>query len=102
FRERRSHGLADLDEVISVAQEGGVVLWMHGHRHGAYRHVDAKIAPFPVVCAGSVTEEHRGSYAEYVIDGDRLHGTRRQFAFTTSRFEDVESFEIGLTLSSIR
>jgi 3',5'-cyclic AMP phosphodiesterase CpdA len=102
LRERRSHGLADLDEVLAVANEGGVVLWLHGHRHGAYRLVDASVAPFPVICAGSVTEEYRGSYAEYIIDGDRLQGTRRQFDFSLSRFVDAESFSMELTKSSIR
>src|SRR5262249_51094076 len=28
--------LRDLDRLIDVAQRGGVVLWLHGHRHDAY------------------------------------------------------------------
>ncbi len=34
--ERATHGLRDLAELIEVAARGGVILWLHGHRHGAY------------------------------------------------------------------
>src|SRR5438270_371994 len=55
-RERRTHGLRDLEEVVRVAERGGVVLWVHGHRHTPYHLTPPPLSPFPVVCAGSATQ----------------------------------------------
>src|SRR5262249_19634240 len=37
-REPRVRVLRDLDDLLAVAQRGGVGLWLHGHRHDAYHH----------------------------------------------------------------
>src|SRR5947208_1427610 len=34
--ESRWHGLRDLAETVRVAADGGVGLWLHGHRHTPY------------------------------------------------------------------
>lgn len=94
--ERRWHGLRNAEEVVRVAAEGGVCLWLHGHRHGAYYVCDARAAPFPVVCAGSVTQRGYLGYGEYTIDGRHLSAVRRVFSAQTLRFEDRFAFEIEL------
>ena len=51
-RERGTHGLRNLQELMQVATEGGIRLWLHGHRHGTYFLPDCRYAPFPILCAG--------------------------------------------------
>jgi 3',5'-cyclic AMP phosphodiesterase CpdA len=96
-REQRAHGLRDLNALVEVAQRGGVCLWLHGHRHGAYYHARPPQAPFPVICAGSATQNGRWSYGEYTIQGNQFHGVRRVFSLTEQRFVDTEPFELELT-----
>lgn len=74
-----AHGLRDLADVVRVAADGGVGLWLHGHRHGAYHHERTPLAPFPVVCAGSSTQNRRWCYGEYTITGLQFHGVRRVY-----------------------
>jgi 3',5'-cyclic AMP phosphodiesterase CpdA len=90
------HGLRDLAEVVQVAADGGVRLWLHGHRHVSYWSARPPQAPFPVICSGSATQTGRGSYGEYTIEGDRLRAVRRVFDVTTWEFRDGEKFEVGL------
>jgi len=94
--ETRWHGLRDLDQVVKVAADGGVCLWLHGHRHVAYRIARPKQAPFPVICSGSATQTGRGSYGEYVIEGESLHAARRVFDVAGGEFGDGEKFEVKL------
>jgi 3',5'-cyclic AMP phosphodiesterase CpdA len=95
-RERRTHGLRDLDEAVRVAAEGGVSLWVHGHRHTPYHFAAAPLAPFPVVCAGSATQCGLWSYTEYRIEDDRCRVQRRAFDPRQRRFADAEEFELRL------
>jgi 3',5'-cyclic AMP phosphodiesterase CpdA len=95
-RERRTHGLRDLEEVVRVADRGGVVLWVHGHRHTPYHLTPPPLAPFPVVCAGSATQHGLWSYAEYRIEGTRCQVLRRVFDPARHGFRDGESFEVRL------
>jgi 3',5'-cyclic AMP phosphodiesterase CpdA len=93
--ERRNHGLRDLDAVVEVACRGGVCLWLHGHRHGAYKLDCPRQAPFPVICAGTATEHGRWSYGEYTIIGRQLHAVRRVYA-AEGTFQDAETFDVLL------
>ena len=95
-REARGHGLRDLDELVAVAQRGGVSLWLHGHRHAAYHHHPSEYAPFPVLCAGSATQHGLWSYSEYTLTGQRLAVLHRVFDDPTGRFRDGRSFELLL------
>jgi 3',5'-cyclic AMP phosphodiesterase CpdA len=95
--ETRYHALRDLEAVISVARAGGVSLWLHGHRHGAYWHDANDVVPFPVICSGSATERRRWSYGDYALDGDRLRGVVRQYDEKTDRFVDVRDFEAAVS-----
>jgi 3',5'-cyclic AMP phosphodiesterase CpdA len=94
--ERRHHALRDLDEVLAVARAGGVSLWLHGHRHDSYRHDATAEVPFPVICAGSVTDRRHRSYGAYTLDGNRLHALVRGYDENTDRFVDVETFEVTI------
>jgi 3',5'-cyclic AMP phosphodiesterase CpdA len=94
--ETRQHGLRDLGDVLAIAREGGVCLWLHGHRHDPYVIDRPAWAPFPAICAGSGTQWGVGSYNEYTIDGTSLHGLRRAFDPATERFQDVERFDLQL------
>jgi 3',5'-cyclic AMP phosphodiesterase CpdA len=94
--ERWVRGLRDLADLLHVAKEGGVCLWLHGHRHGAYRVSDPKVAPFPIICVGSATQSGLWSYGEYTIDGNRLAAVRRAFDPQVGSFRDCETFELVL------
>jgi 3',5'-cyclic AMP phosphodiesterase CpdA len=96
-RERRTHGLRNVGELVEVAARGKVGLWLHGHRHGPYFLLRPALAPFPVVCAGSATQNGHWSYGEYVIEGRRFHGVRRVFSEANRRFEERDSFDLELS-----
>jgi 3',5'-cyclic AMP phosphodiesterase CpdA len=95
-RERRTHGLRDLDHMIRVAERGGVSLWVHGHRHTPYHFTAPPLAPFPVICAGSATQSGLWSYNEYRIEGDQCRVQRRTFSPTQGCFQDAEAYEVRL------
>lgn len=95
-REHRVHGLRDLPEVVSAAAEGGVSLWLHGHRHHAYAFQTPPQAPFPVICTGSATQTNLWSYGDYTLDGADLTAQRRVYNPATDRFEDGERFTLRL------
>jgi 3',5'-cyclic AMP phosphodiesterase CpdA len=98
-REARGHGLRDLDDLVAVAQRGGVSLWLHGHRHTTYHHHPSEYAPFPVICAGSATQHGLWSYSEYTLTGHRLAVLHRVFDDPSGRFRDGRSFELLLPSS---
>jgi 3',5'-cyclic AMP phosphodiesterase CpdA len=95
-RERPWHGLRDLDELLAVAADGRVCLWLHGHRHTPYRLPQAQPAPFPVLCAGSATQNKKWSYSEIELEGSRCRVLRRIFDTELRQFRDGEQFELQL------
>ena len=97
-REYFYHGLRDLAQVVAVAAQGGVSLWLHGHRHTPYFLPRCDLAPFPIICTGSSTQTDRWSYFEYHMDGIKCEATRRMFDPGTKRFQDAESFQVTWTV----
>jgi 3',5'-cyclic AMP phosphodiesterase CpdA len=97
-REHAFHGLRDLHELIAAAERGGVVLWLHGHRHGAYHHPHSERTPFPVICAGSTTQHGLWSYSDYTLTGSRLRAVQRVFVPDQGLFRDGRVFELDLPL----
>jgi hypothetical protein len=95
-REKRSRGLHDLDDLLAVAKAGGVGLWLHGHRHHAFHHDTAAVAPFPVICAGSATQRDLWSYGEYTLRGHRLSAVQRVYDVEGGGFRDGREFEVEL------
>jgi 3',5'-cyclic AMP phosphodiesterase CpdA len=92
--EQAYHGLRDLSELLSVAAKGGVVLWLHGHRHHPYHHLTSEYASFPAICAGSLTQEGAWSYGDYSIEGNRLRAVQRVFDEADGSFRDGRTFEV--------
>lgn len=90
--EQAVHRLCDVKELLAVAEQGGVCLWLHGHQHRPYY----RDSPLPIVCAGSATQSGIWGYNHYTLDGPLLHGARRQFEPETKGFREVETFELRL------
>jgi 3',5'-cyclic AMP phosphodiesterase CpdA len=95
--EPRSRRLRDLPGLSEVAREGKVALWLHGHRHDAYSHEAGTVAPYPVVCAGSATQPGQWSFHDYLIEGDRLSGTRHTYDPQVGRFFPNTTFAVRLS-----
>ncbi len=95
-RERRTHGLRDVDEVVRVAADGGVNLWLHGHRHGFYRLDPPQPAPFLILCAGSATQTGRWCYGEYLLEGPTLCVRQRVYHPAVNSFADGQTFALDL------
>jgi hypothetical protein len=94
--ERRSHALRNLGDLVRVAHAGGVGLWLHGHRHGAYFLSGARVAPFPVVCVGSSTQSGLWSFNEYAIEGNSVAATRLTYSPEAASFHESERFSLEL------
>jgi 3',5'-cyclic AMP phosphodiesterase CpdA len=96
-REQRFHGLRDLDDLISVASEGGVCLWLHGHRHGFYHHAAGILAPFPVICSGSATQMGTLAFGEYILHDAALEVHQRVFDPQAGAFRQMDAFDLALS-----
>jgi 3',5'-cyclic AMP phosphodiesterase CpdA len=99
--EHLFRGLRDLDNLIAVAERGGIGLWLHGHRHDAYFHEAGRVAPFPVICAGSAAQTGLWSYGDYTITGCRLHARQRVFDGAEGRFRDGTEFAVELAVADV-
>jgi 3',5'-cyclic AMP phosphodiesterase CpdA len=100
-REHKSHGLRDLDDLVKAAAQGGVCLWLHGHRHHTYQLVETDLAPFPVVCSGSATQTGCWSYGDYAVEDQRLHGQQRVYDPQARCFRDGARFELNLPIAQV-
>jgi 3',5'-cyclic AMP phosphodiesterase CpdA len=94
--ERPHHGLRNLHRLVDVAHQGGVCLWLHGHRHCAYHRAVTALTAFPVVCAGSGTQSGFWSFSEYTLQGTSFRAVRRAFDEMSGGFRQVESFALEL------
>lgn len=94
--ESYAHGLRNCEKAIGIAAEGGVKLWLHGHRHDFYWFAKPTQAPFAVICAGSGTQNKLWSYLEYDLNGSSLAARRRVFDERSNAFRDAESFTLSL------
>ncbi|MBI2805614.1 MAG: metallophosphoesterase [Planctomycetes bacterium] len=95
-REPRHHGLRDLDALVQIARAGGVSLWLHGHRHTPYHLPQAGAAKFPVICAGTATQQGIWSHGEYLIEGNALRAMRRVYDLESRCFRTAEEFSLTL------
>ncbi|MFN4258225.1 MAG: metallophosphoesterase family protein [Gemmataceae bacterium] len=99
--EERIRHLRDLGRVLAVAEQGGVCLWLHGHRHHGYHLLDPRWAPFPVICAGSATQRGVWSYNEYRITDGQLSILRRTYVPEQGGFQDSDTLELRLPAGSL-
>jgi len=95
------HQLRDWREMLEVAAQGGISLWLNGHRHHGYLCNPTIDMPFPLICAGSTTQTNRWSYNDYHIEGTHLTAVRRQYHFEDERFVDWQRFELDLPVASM-
>jgi 3',5'-cyclic AMP phosphodiesterase CpdA len=95
-QEIRWRKLHDCDELIRVAAAGGVGLWLHGHRHRTYFVPPSPEVPFPMLCAGSATQNNLWGYNEYVMTTESVEVHRRVFSPASGRFEDQTRFTVPL------
>ncbi len=94
--ERRWHELEDVEAIVRIALEGGVTLWLHGHRHQAYTLAPSTGRLFPVVCAGSVSQSGRAGYFDVTIADGAIAVRRWSFAAETGRFEPGEEQRLAI------
>jgi 3',5'-cyclic AMP phosphodiesterase CpdA len=92
--EVRWHGLRDLTATVKVAADGGVGVWLHGHRHHPYFLAEPPGVPFPAICGGSASQMGQASYGEYMMTDNRLVARRRVYDQSGGGFRDGESFEV--------
>ncbi|MFO0849806.1 MAG: metallophosphoesterase [Gemmataceae bacterium] len=95
--EPRVHRLRDHAAALDCAKACGVGLWVHGHIHRGF-HLPASGArvPFPIVCAGSATQDNRWSYLEYAIDGPTVAATVRTYQPDHGGFRDTSFFTVEM------
>jgi 3',5'-cyclic AMP phosphodiesterase CpdA len=94
--QRPSHGLRDLAEILTIADAGGIALWLHGHDHRNYLLDDRRLAPFPIINAGSTTQLGTWGYNIYSITGWTLKSDRREFDSDLRAFRDGPGCEVAL------
>ena len=88
--------MRDWKKVLRIAREGGVSLWLHGHRHHPYHLSKSESLPFPSICVGSSTQTDRWTYNEYEIKGTQIEVLRRQYDPDRDEFVDRDRFRIEL------
>jgi 3',5'-cyclic AMP phosphodiesterase CpdA len=100
--ERRWRRLRDWESFRDIVDEGGIDLWLHGHRHGSYVRSRGERQPFTIICAGSATQMGNCSWNEYAISGRQMSMVR--WTWNTERvcFEPLESRSFGLIFHTSR
>lgn len=98
--ERAVRALRDLDQLVDVATRGRVSLWLHGHRHDWFFHPANDRYPFPIVCAGSATQNGRWSYSDIQIESGRLQIAQRSYDETSQGFKEARKFDFHLPRAS--
>jgi DNA repair exonuclease SbcCD nuclease subunit len=96
--ERSDHCLLNLGDLISVAREGGVCLWLHGHQHVPYV-LQPALAPITSICAGSLTQTGKWSYYEYTVEQDYFRAQKRTYNLESKCFRSGEAVELRLVAS---
>lgn len=96
--ERRFRRLRDLPDLLQIAREFGIHLWLHGHRHLPYYVARSEHQPIPSLCVGSGTQKNLWSYSIYTLDGQKLLVERRAFDPVLRQFSFVSHTEIPLAL----
>ena len=94
--ELPTHRLRDHAAALEAAKACDIDLWVHGHIHKPFVLVPGAAIPFPVICVGSATQEHRWFFNRYRIEGSTLTMTRRVYEPNAGAFRDGEVLESGL------
>jgi 3',5'-cyclic AMP phosphodiesterase CpdA len=94
--ERADRRLRDLEQLVAIASRGGISLWLHGHRHRFYHIERPPQAPFPVICAGSTTQEGLWCHGDYRIEDNHLRVAKRVYDPVSGKFVVAAEFETTL------
>lgn len=94
--EKSDHCLVNLADLIKVAREGEVQLWLHGHQHAPYLLQSSDSVPIPTIGAGSLTQTGHCSYFEYTFDQDHFRAEKKVYSLAEKRFEKAETVEMRL------
>ena len=94
--ERRHRRLRDLRDLLNLAHQYDVKLWLHGHRHHAYAVEATQQLPITALCVGSGTMHNHWSYGEYLIDDHRMTVKQYTFQPETSRFAMTQEKTLNL------
>jgi 3',5'-cyclic AMP phosphodiesterase CpdA len=97
--ERRHRRLRDLNDLLAVAQRGGVQLWLHGHRHDSYVVPATPERPLAALCVGSGTQHDHWSYGEYLFDNGHLLVKQLSYSPEGGKFQQVEKADLRLKLA---
>ena len=99
--ETRLRVLRDHTAALQAAIDCRICLWLHGHIHRGFVRGATDDVPFPLICAGSATQNNRMMYNEYLIDGNHLTGVRRVYDLEAQQFFEVDRFTILLPAHSV-
>jgi len=94
--EGLSHRLRDHAAALEAAKDCGIGLWLHGHIHHPFVLTPGPAIPFPVINAGSATQEKHHAHNRYSIDGFNLTMVRRIYDPDAHAFRDDERVEMEL------
>jgi 3',5'-cyclic AMP phosphodiesterase CpdA len=96
--ETRWRKLRDVFHLRDLAVQGGVKLWLHGHRHKAYFHKADDELPISVVCVGSATQADRWSFNEYNLVDGMMNCRRRVWDPSAEVFKDGDEFQVPVPM----
>lgn len=94
--ESRNRHLRDLKDLLRVAVQYDVQLWLHGHRHQAYVVQPLPDRPIAALCVGSGTMHDHWSYGEYLLEGTALTVKQYTYQPATSRFALTQEQQLQL------
>lgn len=99
--EHRHRRLRDLSDLLAVAQQFGVQLWLHGHRHNAYVVPAQPDRTVAALCVGSGTMHDHWSYGEYLFNNEELTVKQYTYQPETSRFALSQEQQIMLKMPMV-
>ena len=95
--EGKSHRLLDHAAALGAAKDCGIGLWLHGHIHHPFVLIPSAAIPFPIIDAGSATQEKRHAHNRYSIEGFELTMVRRIYDPDAHGFRDAERVVLELS-----
>jgi 3',5'-cyclic AMP phosphodiesterase CpdA len=95
--ETKWRKLRNDDEIYRISLDLGVRLWLHGHRHDNFFIPSSKELPISFACAGSLTQEGRRTYNEYLLAHGTLTIIRKQYDANLGTFHKFAEHSLPFT-----
>lgn len=96
--ETRWRRMRDDVQMLDLARQLNIKLWLHGHRHGFYHFGPNAELPFHQFCAGSTTQEEKWGYNEYTFADGTMRCHRRDWSVDDAQFVDGETVTIDFAI----